>query len=494
MTRDVRQFVLQIERGAVKSIPLNSVPLEAWKSLTDAQGGSSDLLKRYDDTPWFRRGVDVRCEAVADLPFVFIDTRTEQALDEGALPPPLLKLDIEFEWLLNVIESWLTLYGQAYLFKALNAYQVVKDLRPMHPTTITPKFSPDQGLIGFERRLSGQTVRLEPDDVVYLWLPSRRSEVGPGSAPAQAAAAAAGLLKSGDEFAGLYFENGVIAPTLVTVPAGTPDTEKQRLESWAQRTMGGLKKAFNVLGIAAEVKVTSLGQQIPLGDLALPAMTDKKREDISTAFGVPHSILFSNASTFATAEADNLHFYDKTVIPEAHRIARALNRQLFAPLGWRLKFRPESLEMYQNLQAARAEKLALLYDRDVLTREEVREDIGYEPTPKIGKFKSDTRTESALTIVGARQMPPPMRAELPAPAPPPEVKVQRDPVGDELGRWQRKAIKRIEEGSPDKAAEFESSLLSFGVQAWLTGALRRATTKADVERAFAGAMAWQTYP
>src|SRR5690606_2144596 len=163
---------------------------------------------------------------------------------------------------------------------------------------------------------------------------------------------------------------------LVTLPPGLSETETRRLETWAQRTMSGLKKAFHVLGVSAEVKVNSLGQQVPLGDLALPALTDKKREDIATVFGVPHSILFSNAATYATARQDDLHFYDKTIIPEARRIERALNRQVFIPLGWRLSFRPELLEVYQALEAEKADKLALLYDRGIYSREEVRAELG----------------------------------------------------------------------------------------------------------------------
>jgi HK97 family phage portal protein len=486
-----QQFILQQQGGAVKSTPLSKLPPEAWRSLQEAFTADSELLKRYDDTPWFRRGVDVRCDAVADLPFAFVNIASDEALDEGELPEPLLKHGIEFEGMLNTVESWLTLYGQAYVFKAINRWGFVKDLKLMHPATITPKYDPAQGLTGFERRLSGQTITLTEQECVYIWLPSRRSEIGPGSAPAKAALTAAMLLRSGDDFTVLYYENGVIAPTIVTVPEGTAEAEKRRLEGWVQRAMSGLKKAFNVLALSEDVKVSSLGQQLPLGSLALPEMTDKKREDIATAFGVPQSILFSNAANFAVSESDNLHFYDKTVIPEARRIERALNRQLFGPLGWRLRFRPESLEMYQRLQAARAEKLALLFDRDVMTREEVREDIGLETEPKVGKFKSDIRNEHSLALVAAR----PAQVQLPVPQPPQqEVKVQRDPVGDELGRWQRKALKRIEEGRAEQAAEFESNVLGWGVKTWLTAALKRATNKADVERAFAGAMEWEAYP
>ncbi len=360
---------------AAKALPFDALSQEAWQALGAAANDSS-VTRRYDDTPWFRRGVDVRAEAVASLPFVFVDTTSGEALDAGVLPP--LPFALEFEALLNVLEGWLTLYGAAYLFKGLNAAGVPRELRPLHPATVIPRYSPAHGVDSFERRTSDGPVQLAPAEVVALWLPSRQSEVGPGSAPAQTALAAATLLCSADSFGQLYFENGVIAPALVTVPPSTPESEKRRLESWAQRSLSGLKKAFNIIGIAADVKVSSLGQQIALGELALPALTDKKREDIATAFGVPHSLLFSNAATYATARQDDLHFYDKTVIPEARRIERALNRQLFGPLGWRLRFKPELLEVYQSLEADKADKLALLYDRGIYTRDEVRAELGRE--------------------------------------------------------------------------------------------------------------------
>lgn len=357
---------------AAKALPFDTLAQEAWQSLGVAT--ESTVTRRYDDTPWFRRGVDVRAEAIAGLPFVFMDMATGDVLDVGELPP--LPFALEFEALLNVLEGWLTLYGAAYLFQGLNAAGIPREVRPLHPATITPRYSPTQGVDSFERRTPEGPVPLAPAEVVALWLPSRSSEVGPGSAPAQAALTAANLLNSADSFGQLYFENGVIAPALVTLPPAIPESERQRLESWAQRTMSGLKRAFNLVGIAADVKVASLGEQVPLGELALPALTDKKREDIATAFGVPQSLLFSNAATYATARQDDLHFYDKTVIPEARRIERALNRQLFGPLGWRLRFKPEMLEVYQALEAEKADKLALLYDRGIYSRDEVRAELG----------------------------------------------------------------------------------------------------------------------
>ena len=496
-----KSYILSGPPGAMKAIPLNALPAEAWQGIRSGFAGEDDVSKAYEAVPWLKRGVDIRAEALANLPFAFAPAGSDKELDEGELPDVLdAVLSIEFDTLLNMVEAWLTLYGAAYIFKGTNVARRIRELRPLHPATIKPVFSETSGLEKFERILpGGRKLDLSPEELCYIWLPPRRSDIGPGLPPAKAALSAANLLKGADDFGAMYFDNGVIAPTLVTVPAGTPAEEKARLETWAKRAMGGLKKAFNVLGIAAEVQVNSLGEQIPLGSLALPELTDKKREDIATALGVPHSILFSNAANFATARQDDLHFYDKTVIPEARRIEQALNKQVFLPLGWRLIFKPERLEIYQALEAEKAAKLALLYDRDVLTREEVRDEMGRPAEPVVGKFKSDERRETAVLVAQARPFGVPAGVAPAMPMPDQTAKAVRthelpDPATQELGRWERKALKRFDEGKPEKALEFESEYIPAYVKAWLLGALEQAESCDDVKAAFASAREWQAYP
>lgn len=489
-----KAYILSGPPGAYKAIPLSSLTADTWQAW-GLTGEAGSLPALYDAVPWLRAAVDARANAVANLPFTFSPATSDDEGEESVVPAAIdAALSVEFDTLLNMLEAWLTLYGAAYVWKGRNAVRV-RDLRPLHPGTITPKFDAKQGLVGFERAVNGLRQTLTPDELAYLWLPPRKAEIGPGVAPAQAALAAAGLLKSADEFGRMYFENGVIAPTLVTVPPGTPPEEKRRLESWAERTMTGLKKAFNVLGVAAEVKVTSLGEQIPLGSLALPELTDKKREDIATALGVPQTLLFSNAANYATAQQDDLHFYDKTIVPEARRIEQALNKQVFGPLGWRLRLKPERMEVYQQREAEKADKLAVLFDRDVLTREEAREAMGYPPEPERGKFKSDTRAENAIMIAAARPVVPPIQPVAQAQAQAP-VQPQKavDAVADALAKWERKALARVAEGKPDKAAAFESDAIPVTLKAWLAGALDGVTDGAGVKAAFAAAGEWRDYP
>ena len=70
----------------------------------------------------------------------------------------------------------------------------------------------------------------------------------------------------------------------------------------------------------AAVQPQVVGQ--PIRDLAMPELTDSKRQDIATAMGVPHSLVASGAANYwATAQADRLNLYDFTILPEATLVA-----------------------------------------------------------------------------------------------------------------------------------------------------------------------------
>ena len=138
------------------------------------------------------------------------------------------------------------------------------------------------------------------------------------------------MLYNMDVFGSMFFERGAINPTVVTIQGfdRLQEAEQQRVRSWFDRTMTGLRNAFSVLPLATETSIQQLGSGI--GDLTVPDLTDAKRQDISTALGIPQSLLFSNASNYATARQDDLHFYDKTILPQARFISEKLNQQLFS--------------------------------------------------------------------------------------------------------------------------------------------------------------------
>lgn len=483
--------------GALKSIPLSGVNGEMWQSWYG--GGSFDIVELYEHVPWLRRAVDARCNAVASMPFVFQRLRDGAELPAGELPPLSFALDLPE--LLDRLEGWYILHGAAYVFVQRNAYNLVKGLQAMHPKTIEPVFTAREGLVGFKRRINGIEIALDVNELAKLWVTSRRAESGPGAAAALAALGAAGVLRHGDEFADIYFQQAPIAPTLIEVAQAQNDSDLQRLQSWLDKSVKGVKNAFRALGIRSGLKVHQL-TMIEMSKLAMAELTDKKREDIATALGVPQTILFSNAANYATAEQDDFHFYDKTVIPDCRRIESALNPLCFEPMGYRLIFRETQLELYQKLtMKAAIERVVPLVEKKIITVDEAREEVGYEVLT--------TEQRDELKPAPAPMLPAPLANEQnpivegkSAPHPPTcgcnacraGRNVQDDAWRDDLRRWRRMAVKRWDEGKPERALDFESDVLGVYVQEYVKGALDAATDVDAVKRVFSHAEEWAGYP
>ena len=140
------------------------------------------------------------------------------------------------------------------------------------------------------------------------------------------AADAAGLIYNADQFGKGFFERGAIPAVLLSVAGNPSEMEMQRLGDRWKRMLGGVQRAWETFVVRGEVQPQVVGQ--PIKDLAMPELTDSKRQDIATALGVPHSLVASDAANYATAQADRLNLYDFTILPEATLVARMINTQV----------------------------------------------------------------------------------------------------------------------------------------------------------------------
>lgn len=414
---------LVVARDSVRSVSLNSLPPEAWTFVTGGNRDTGDVAGLFAKVPWVYRSVQMRSQALSALPFAVLKGDTEQDIDKIAYLRGFVQL-------LYRIEQSLVLYGAAYVMPERNRL-IPLGLRWLSPLSITPKFDKDKGLIGFERTISDrrEPEKFKPDEIIYFWLPDAVSEVGPGKSPAFTAMAAAGALHNIDKFTAAFFERGAINATLLQIEGNPPTSEMERLQAWWKRMLSGVKKAYETVAIRASVKPITVGS--PPKELAMPQLTKDKREDIATAFGVPYSLVFSNASNYATAVQDDLNFYTKTIIPEARNIEEAFNQQFFEPLGLRLVFRPELMEIFQEIESRKADKLVALYTAGIMTVNEVREQMGLEPLPE----DEDEEPE-----------PPAPQAEEDDPQPDEEKPVDEKAVQADKLRWQKKALKALKDG------------------------------------------------
>lgn len=459
-----------------KSTPLSAI--SSWAQLSELNPEESvhvSAYARYKAVPFLYRAVDLRAKGAQRVPLGLYRDGNDQDLSSD---PAFEALMQSIQQLLFLNEASLCLYGATYNIKERNAFGKNITPRWMQPQSITPWYEETIGVIYFERQLQTRRMRLELEQVIYVWLPNLAAEIGPGVPPAIVALNAAGVLQHVDTYLAGYFEGGAVKATLLQVEGNPIEAERKKLESWWKRIASGVRAVRHASAISAKVNPLVIGDA--LRDTVNKDLTAQEREDIATAFGVPYSLMMSNAANYATAQQDWFNFYDQTVIPAVTLQVQAFNTQWLQPLGLRLTIETQRLEAYQYVELQKAQSVqALVGSTPILTVNEGRELLGYAPLQQAAE---PAPTQSSESVDAAAE---------------PEDDAEDDAddqlVEEELERYQRKARKALKSGRP-AAVPFASTVLDADVCAELDQQLRDCHSIAEIKAVFAGIKAQTLTP
>jgi len=334
----------------IKAIPMQNLPPEAWT--VQGEAGDTALDELYAAVAFLNRGVAIRANDIASLPWAVMRNDNEVWTNEDPEMPP----DMEpFRDLIELIwrtEESLCLSSEAFWHQERNNVRVL-NVRWLDPDSMTAMWGSD-GIEYYERRIGTRKLMLPVEDVAYVWLKGKR-ETQPRKSPALAALAAAKVISNTDTFTAAFFDRGAVKASVLNIDLDTSDTDRDIIKRWWKRLSGGVNNAFSAEVIRGETTVTQVGEGV--GELNNTELTREKREDILTALGIPHSIGMSNAANYATAQHDDVTYYRKTIVPEAELIERQLNDQLFGPIGLSFKFKPQELSVFQEDEEQRAQAL-----------------------------------------------------------------------------------------------------------------------------------------
>ncbi len=438
-------------------------------------GGKTSIRQAHKVVPWLFRGTDIRKNAVAGVPFKIYRGETE--IDSSANYQNVVGfLENPFR-LLREIEGSLTLTGRAYLWRERNRVKTL-DLRYLVPTTVRPIITEADGLVGWERNVGHGWRKYDIEDIAYLWGDDTFVELGPPEACSGVAALmAAGLLISVDEFATKFAQRGMTKNTLIKVPQGTDRDERGRIRKWYETRILGVKNTGAVEVVQADtIEVKTIGEG--LDGLAEVELTTEKQHDISTALGVPVTKLFSGETGGlgggGVVAQDDLNFHKETVIPDCRFIENELNRQVFSPNGYSLRFHPETMDIFQEDEAQRANAVKTYVDAE-LPLHVALEILGVELPDGVEYTDFEPESEPEPQPI------PPQFTQLqqPEPEPPNDQEAKAD-----LRRWRGVALRQLKAGK-SAAYNFESEYINVDRHVEILDALEVAETPEEVKAAFA---------
>jgi phage portal protein BeeE len=321
---------------------------------------ATDTAKQARSTrlvPSVFAGIGARMQAMADLPFTIYAAKGDKVIDSsdnyknaiGFLPNP-----VRF---MGLTEASLVAAGRAYWFKGTGARTGnVKKLQYWIPSSVTldPE-SAKNAEIKFRRQ--GVQALYPGEYVLHFWLDDESVELGPPTLwPLESAMIAAEAGGAITAWVRDYMRRGAIKAMLLAVDGAPPPGEVERMETWWNKFMTGVRgmtwKVFNM----TNVKPTIVGDGLEsLKDLSI---SKELRYDIHMALGTRHLLEDEN---YATAQARERQFYTQTIMPDARLIQNGLNEQILEAAGYHLQFEPERLEIFQADEAERATSLSQLF-------------------------------------------------------------------------------------------------------------------------------------
>lgn len=233
---------------------------------------------------------------------------------------------------------------------------------------------------------NGTKIPFDIDEVIYFKLPNIKDPYR-GMSPLKACIDAADQHKAMRDYQKALFQNravpeGILAPKQDAII--TEDQQKQIEKEW-QRAYGGVSKSGKIAILRGAVEYKPL--TISPKELEYAEGRRITKEEIAGAYGVPMSLLGVEDVNKANAFAGNYQFLRGTIKPYCLRISQKLNEQL-------LPMFDDSLFVAYDDVVPEDKAFDLTWNdtykrNGVLTKNEIRQLIGYEPVEGGDDFADD---------------------------------------------------------------------------------------------------------
>ncbi|WP_342152339.1 phage portal protein [Methylorubrum sp. SB2] len=273
----------------------------------------------------------------------------------------------------------LALRGNAYAEIVAGPRGFADRLEPLHPDRVSVERLQDYTLRYTVTDPLRGTRRLMQDEILHL-----RGSIAPGIvgiSPITYARQTVGLALATEEHGARLFSNGARPSGVITVPKSWSDEAFQRFKEDWRRTYNGLSNAGGtpILEDGAKFEAISLTAE----DAQFLSTRQHQIEEVCRWLGVPPVLLHHMTKTTSWGsgvEAIMLAFVRNDLRPWLDCWTHAIRRDLIlAPRLYEARFDIEDL--IRGDSKAQAEFFSRLVLNGVLTRNEVRDALGYNPLP-----------------------------------------------------------------------------------------------------------------
>lgn len=338
-----------------------------------------ELINVYSG--WIYACINLRANSIANLEGTLYKNKHNR---ESIIESDLMELiDWEFK---KAISANLDLFGSCYILKETIGSKVM-GFKILRSDAVVVKQT-DEGIItGYTFHSWKRTYNFPNSDIIVI------HTFNPGQAfpnvtnwisPAMAVAKQQVMDMMAIEYNYLFFKEGGKPGTILQTEKSIDNDEKTRIVSKWNNFFAGLRNSHKtaILDKWLNYKSTTVGQK----EMEFSKQREFTREEILGMFGIGLPLLGkSDGVGFADRQVPEYYFQKYHLLPLARQIENALNRQLFNGLGY---------FTFGNIVSADLKILGELYDKGVISINELREAHGYKNVKDWNK----TSTEQILEI------------------------------------------------------------------------------------------------
>lgn len=317
-----------------------------------------------------------------------------------------------------------SLAGNAFIEKVRSRADNVVEFWLLRPDRV--KIIPDSRdyIRGYEYRIGNDRFFLDARDVIHIKGNNPLDDYY-GMAPLAAAAQRVDVDNSMRQFTASFFENAGVPAGILNIKQTLEDDMRENINDQYRQNFGGARGWHSLMVVeGSEATYQQLGMPVGERGLAMPSLDEIDEARIPMVFGVPLELIgarlgmvHGNRSTTKEARAS---FWDETLVPLYTEISEAITlgmREEYDDIDY-FAFDYADVKALQEDEDAKHTRIREDMGAGVISREEAREALGYDPTMK---------TDDTLMLAG-NIVPWPLNSDEPLGAtPPPDPNALPDP-------------------------------------------------------------------
>ena len=342
-------------------------------------------LRVYGEVGWLFGAVDIISNAVAEAKWhLFVNKNGDKEEIDNHVLLDMWRYVNPFQTkyqFVQLAQMYLSLVGEAFIVLNFNKLSVPAEMWLAPPQFMHIIPSPETYISHYEYRRGMGILRLEVPEVIHIFNPNPYNPYrGMG------AAQSIGVDLDSERYAARYtqrlFYNDGTPGFLVKYPDFYEEAERKKIrKEWDEIHRGwrNARKTGFLWGGAEAQNMTMTNR-----DMDFWRLRKINRETILGAYHIPTSMMgLAEVGSRARAEADEYIFAKYTIKPALTRIMEAINEQLVPLYDSKLTLEFEDPVPENRIEIV--DEVAKLVPVGIITREEGRQKLGYDPEPAKGE-------------------------------------------------------------------------------------------------------------